>query len=278
MLAVTGAKDRIERVADELGHAQWPSDATDIGPVAVSIVIGGLLGLPALTFGRLELGLSMFVGALLGGLVFGWLQSTRPRLGRVPEPALWLFDSIGLAGFLACVGINAGPDFVQGVSQSGIDLVLAAVVVTAVPQVVAIATGDTCSACIPVWCSGSCAGAGTSAPGLAAIQEVANSKVPALGLRRELRARERAARAVGLGPRAADRRGLRLALRRDVRGSPSPPRGTSRADRDAPRDAPSRRSRPWLSGRSSHLVVELLGVGAALVLIHVVIRQVSRGV
>jgi putative transport protein len=180
VVTLTGAKERIERVASELGHAQWPTDATDLGPVASSIVIGSLVGLPALMFGRLEIGLSMFVGALLGGLVFGWLQSTHPRLGRVPAPALWLFDSIGLAGFLAVVGMDAGPDFVRGVSQSGVALVGGALVLTAVPHVVAIVTGRYLFGLHPGLVLGVCAGAGSSAPALAAVQEVANSKVPAL--------------------------------------------------------------------------------------------------
>jgi hypothetical protein len=29
------------------------------------------------------------------GLVFGWLRSVRPTFGRIPEPALWVFDTIG---------------------------------------------------------------------------------------------------------------------------------------------------------------------------------------
>jgi putative transport protein len=180
VVTVTGAKHHIDRVAADLGHAQWPSDATDLGPVALSIVVGGLVGLPALTFGRLEVGLSMFVGALLGGLIFGWLHSSHPRLGRVPAPALWLFDSIGLAGFLAVVGINAGPDFVRGVSQSGVALVVGSLAVTAVPHLVAIAAGRYLLRMHPGLVLGTCAGAGTSAPALAAVQEAANSKVPAL--------------------------------------------------------------------------------------------------
>ena len=32
-------------------------------------------------------------GALIMGLVFGWLRSVRPTFGRIPEPALWVFDT-----------------------------------------------------------------------------------------------------------------------------------------------------------------------------------------
>jgi putative transport protein len=131
-------------------------------------------------FGQLEVGLSMFVGALLGGLVFGWLRSIAPGAGQVPESSLWLFDSIGLAGFLAVVGIDAGPNFVRGVSESGLELVLAAVVVCALPHIATILVGRYVLGMHPGIVLGVCSGAGTSAPALAAVQERANSKVPAL--------------------------------------------------------------------------------------------------
>ena len=57
---------------------------------------------------------------LLGGLVCGWLRSMWPRFfGRIPGPTLWVFESIGLAGFVAVVGLDAGPDFVVGLRTSG---------------------------------------------------------------------------------------------------------------------------------------------------------------
>ena len=55
--------------------------------VATGIVAGALIGLPALHVGGVEIGLSLPVGVLLGGLVCGWLRSVRPRwFGRIPAP------------------------------------------------------------------------------------------------------------------------------------------------------------------------------------------------
>ena len=39
------------------------------------------------------------------GLVFGWLRSVRPTFGRIPEAALWVFDTVGLAVFIGIVGL-----------------------------------------------------------------------------------------------------------------------------------------------------------------------------
>jgi hypothetical protein len=46
--------------------------------VVAGIVAGAFIGLPALHFGGIEIGLSFPVGVLLGGLVCGWLRSMRP--------------------------------------------------------------------------------------------------------------------------------------------------------------------------------------------------------
>ncbi len=181
VLTVTGVKHHVERVAQDLGFAEWPTAATDMVTVGAAIFLGGMIGLPALMLGKLEIGLSLAVGVLLGGLVFGWLRSVNPRFGRIPEPTLWLFDSVGLTAFLALVGLSAGPDFVRGVKESGVSLVVAGVLVAAIPPIVGILVGRYVFKMHPGLLLGVCAGACTSAPGLAAVQEVARSKIPTLG-------------------------------------------------------------------------------------------------
>jgi putative transport protein len=181
VLRLAGARRNVERAAARIGYAEWPTAASDMTTISVAILLGGLVGLPAISLGRVDLGLSLFVGVLLGGLVFGWLRSIFRVFGYIPEPALWVFDSFGLTGFLALVGIEAGPDFVRGVTDSGVPLLVAGVVVTTVPQVVTLLTGHHLFRLHPGILIGVCCGAGTSAPALAAVQEVANSRIPALG-------------------------------------------------------------------------------------------------
>ena len=181
VFTVAGVKHDVEHVARTFGFAEWPTAATDIVTVGTAIFLGGMIGLPALSFGKLEIGLSLAVGVLLGGLVFGWLRSVNPRFGRIPEPTLWLFDSVGLTAFLALVGLSAGPDFVRGLKESGVSLVVAGILLAAIPPIVAIFVGRHVFKMHPGLLLGVCAGACTSAPALAAVQEVARSKIPTLG-------------------------------------------------------------------------------------------------
>jgi putative transport protein len=180
VLTVVGGKFNIERLAEELGYAQIQSDATNLTGVSLAIFLGALIGLPALALRSMEISLTIFVGVLLGGLALGLLASLYPRLGGIPKPALWLFDSLGLAGFLALVGIQAGPGFVRVLQQSGFALMGSAVIVVIAAQVIGILIGRYVLGMHPGIVLGACAGAGTSPTALGAVLEAANSRVPAL--------------------------------------------------------------------------------------------------
>jgi putative transport protein len=180
-LRLVGAKRHVERVAARLGSVAWPSIATDMAVLGLAIALGGLIGLPALRLGGVDIGLSAPVGVLIGGLVVGWLHSRRPIFGRVPEAALSLLNSLGLGAFLALVGIGAGPMFVFGLRTSGVPLLLAGVLVCAIPNIVTPLVGRYLLGMHPAIVLGICAGAGTSQSGLAAVQEACDSQVATLG-------------------------------------------------------------------------------------------------
>ena len=109
VLSLVGAKRDVERAAKELGYADRPTITTDMIFVGLGIFFGGLVGLLTVTIGGLPITLTVSGGALVMGLVFGWLRSVRPTFGRIPEPAMWVFDTVGLTVFMAVVGLRGGP-------------------------------------------------------------------------------------------------------------------------------------------------------------------------
>lgn len=182
VLTLVGPSARIAAVVERVGIPDRATDVTDMVLVAFGIVAGALIGIPALVVGRVEIGLSLSVGVLLGGLVCGWLRSRWPRFfGRIPGPTLWIFESIGLAGFVAVVGLDAGPQFVAGVRTSGVSLIVAGLATVLTTHAVGILVGRWVFKMHPGVLLGVCAGAGTATPALAAIQEAAKSPVPTLG-------------------------------------------------------------------------------------------------
>lgn len=181
VLRVSGTHVEIARVAAQVGFVEYPTAATDIMMVAGTILAGGLIGVPALVAGRFTLNLTVPVGVMLAGLLLGRLRSIHPRFGRVPEASVWLLESLGLTAFLAIVGLQAGPALLEAVEQSGLALIVASVVIAIVPHVVTILLGYYVAGVHPAILLGLCAGAGTSAPALAALEDAADSRVPALG-------------------------------------------------------------------------------------------------
>jgi len=181
LMTLVGAKHDVERAAKELGYADRPTITTDMIFVGLGIFFGGLVGLLTVTIGGLPITLTASGGALIMGLVFGYLRSVRPTFGRIPEPAMWVFDTVGLTTFMAVVGLSAGPSFVAGLQKSGPSLVLVGLIVATLPHLTSILFGRYVLKMNPLILLGACSGAGTITAALRAVQEEAQSKLPALG-------------------------------------------------------------------------------------------------
>lgn len=181
LLRIAGAIQHVERVGKILGYIERSSSETDVVFVGLGIFVGGLIGLLSVRVGGLPLSLTASGGSLIMGLVFGWLRSVRPTFGRIPEPALWVFDTVGLAVFIGVVGLDAGPTFITGLRVTGPSLLLAGLLVAVTPHMAAVLFGRYVLNINPVILLGACSGAGTITAALRAIQDEAGSKLPALG-------------------------------------------------------------------------------------------------
>jgi putative transport protein len=181
ILTVVGSRRHVEIAIKEIGYPDRPVEMTDVAFLGAGIVVGGLVGALSYQIAGIPISLSTSGGALLAGLVLGWLRTTRPVFGRIPGPALWLLNTLGLNVFIAVVGITAGPDFVAGLKQAGASLFLWGIVATSVPLILAVYIGRYVFKFHPAILFGACAGARTTTAALGMVQEVAKSKIPALG-------------------------------------------------------------------------------------------------
>jgi putative transport protein len=181
VVELMGPQRAVERVAAAIGYALRPTHSTNLARLGFGILIGAAIGLPFLMIGNVKLTLSVSVGALLAGLVFGWLRSVRPTLGTIPAPTLQFMIDFGLAAFVAGAGLQAGPEFVHAVQEFGLPIVLAGFVVALVPLFAALAVGRHVLKLNPVLLLGGLSGAMTFTGALAALQEKAKSRIPVLG-------------------------------------------------------------------------------------------------
>ncbi|MCC8117533.1 MAG: aspartate-alanine antiporter [Bacteroidales bacterium] len=181
VLTVIARPGRIKVATADIGHIDRPSVSSDLMFVGFAIAIGGLFGVLSFTIDQVPISLGTSGGALVGGLVFGWLRSKRPTFGHIPRGALWLMNNLGLNVFIAVVGINAGPSFVEGIKSVGWLLLVAGIVTTTVPLLFGLWLGQKVFKFNPAITLGCCAGTRTCTASLGAVQNALGSTLPAIG-------------------------------------------------------------------------------------------------
>jgi len=181
ILTLVGRTQDTTAAAKLVGVADRPTDVADVAFMAAGIVIGALIGALVWKVGGVPLTLSTAGGALVSGLICGWLRSVRPKFGRIPTPTLWFMNSVGLNIFIAIVGISAGPSFVNGLRTQGIGLFLWGAVATTVPLVLGMFIGKYLFRFHDALLLGIVSGARTTTASLGLVCDIGKSQVPALG-------------------------------------------------------------------------------------------------
>lgn len=182
ILKVTGTEPAVEGFAQIAGMVLNPVKESDLGTLGLAIFAGIFVGaIVTIPMGSLRINLGTSVGTLLAGLLVGWFGSVVPWFGRIPEGAILFMRSMGLAAFVAMIGLKAGPVFISSLKEVGYVLLLGGVVVTLMPLLTGLLFGRYVLKLNPVLLLGGLAGAQTMTAGLAAVQEKAESPVAVLG-------------------------------------------------------------------------------------------------
>lgn len=180
-LTVVGRPVQVKKATSHMGHEDRPSVQSDLMFVGLAIFIGGLFGAMSFYIGSIPVSFGTSGGALIAGLVFGWLRTKRPTYGNIPKGALWLMNNLGLNVFIAVVGIEAAPSFVSGIKSVGPMLFVAGAVATMIPVFFGLWLGNKVFKFNPAITLGCCAGTRTCTAALGAAQTAIGSTVPAIG-------------------------------------------------------------------------------------------------
>ena len=88
----------------------------------------------SLKVGSVALTLGGAGGALIAGLVCGWIRTHPPNIGTFPPAAQQTLSDLGLGGFIAAIGLANGPAALAAIKAHGLLLLGMGVVVTLIPM------------------------------------------------------------------------------------------------------------------------------------------------
>jgi AspT/YidE/YbjL antiporter-like protein len=182
VMTLVGSSGNIARATVQVGHALNTSDRTDIAFLAAGIAAGLLAGLASFKVGAVALTLGGGGGALISGLVCGWLRSRKPTMGAMPPAAQQTLSDLGLGGFIAAIGLGNGLAAWSAIQAHGLLLVGMGIVVTLVPLTVGTLVAYYLLRMNPVVTCGALAGAMTVDAAVTGACDVAESKTPVLGV------------------------------------------------------------------------------------------------
>ena len=180
-LTIDGLPQEVNLAAPKIGYVDRPTTKTDLIFVGLGIVIGSLVGAITIHAGGVPISLSTSGGALIAGLVMGWMRSKHPTYGMIPSSALWILNNLGLNMFIAVIGISAGPTFISGIKEVGFMLFVAGIIATTVPLLIGVWMGAKIFKFRPAINLGCNAGGRTTTAALGAIQDSLDSTIPAMG-------------------------------------------------------------------------------------------------
>ena len=181
VLTIIGQSENVKVASDELGHMDRPTLSSDLMFVGLAIAIGGIMGALTFMIGSIPLSFGTSGGALVAGLVFGWLRSKRPSFGHIPRSALWIMNNLGLNVFIACIGLESAQSFVSGLVSVGPMLFVVGIIATSLPLLFGLWLGHKVFKFNPALTLGCCAGTRTCTASLGAVQDTLGSTLPAMG-------------------------------------------------------------------------------------------------
>ncbi|WP_086984428.1 aspartate:alanine antiporter [Vibrio aphrogenes] len=181
VLQVSGEKSRVLGLAERIGFISIHSQIADLLAFCSFFIVGLLFGLITMTFGQVTFGLGNAVGLLISGITLGYLRANHPTFGYVPQGALNMVKDLGLMIFMVGIGLSAGSNMLEYLSQMGLKIVGVSFIISVLPVVVAYLFGAHILKMNRALLFGAIIGARTCAPAMDIVNDYAKSTIPALG-------------------------------------------------------------------------------------------------
>jgi len=182
VMTLVGLARDLYRVVPKVGQVLRAGDRIDIAFLGFGLAAGLLVGVLSFSLGSVPLTLGGGGGALVAGLVCGWLHSRRPTVGAIPPAAQQTLIDLGLGGFVASIGLVSGSAAWIAIQAHGLTLLMVGIVVTLTPMLVGTLFAQRILHMNPVIICGALAGSMTVDAAVTGCCEVAESQTPVLGV------------------------------------------------------------------------------------------------
>ena len=183
-IMVVGFEENVQRVAELMGNSERRLNAPNIATIFVGVVVGILFGsLPLAIPGMpVPLKLGLAGGPLIIAILLGRFGHRMKLVTYTTSSANMMLREIGLALFLASVGIKAGAGFWDTVVQGdGLKYVYTGFLITIIPILIVGTIARLKYKLNYFTVMGAIAGAYTDPPALAYANSVCSVEAPALG-------------------------------------------------------------------------------------------------
>jgi putative transport protein len=181
VLQVVGNEEALDDVAELLGNRVHALQETNFIPIFIGIALGVLVGAIPIAVPHIPVPvrLGLAGGPLLLAILLSRIGRIGPLVWYMPASANIAFRELGIALFLACVGLKAGGKFFATVlSYQGLHWLVAGLAITIVPLVIVALIARTMVKLSFATISGLLAGAMTDPPALAFAHAISASDTP----------------------------------------------------------------------------------------------------
>ncbi len=121
-IRLIGKPEDLDKISNKIGTFISEAPITDFIFFGLGMVLGYIFGLISFNIFGISITLGAGVGCLLSGLIFGWIRSIKPQFSNLPVGASNFIRDLGLAIFVASVGITAGPQAITAIKEHGLTL------------------------------------------------------------------------------------------------------------------------------------------------------------
>lgn len=184
VLRVAGSKFWVEKAAQKLNSTPIvESTLTETFYLALSLIIGYVVGKLSVTMGGIPFALGTSAGCMLTGIMFSYLRTRNPAFGGpMSEGARSFLQDIGLSLFVAVLASSVGPKILASFQGTiVIKIAILGLLAALVPPFLAWLYGLYFRKMNPVILAGACAGGRNSTPAMKGISDQSQSDMPAIG-------------------------------------------------------------------------------------------------